>query len=44
MICENEYIANEYTTLNGEDKVVFDRLVSMLEELDDVENVYHNVD
>ena len=43
-ICENEYLANEYITLDGEEKVVFDRLVSMLEELDDVENVYHNVD
>ena len=43
-ICENEYLANEYVTLNEEDKVVFDRLVTMLEDLDDVENVYHNVD
>jgi len=44
VICENEYVANEYVTLNEEDKVVFDRLISMLEDLDDVENVYHNVD
>jgi YebC/PmpR family DNA-binding regulatory protein len=44
VICENEYIANEYVTLNDEDKPVFDRLIATLEELDDVENVYHNVD
>ena len=42
--CETEYIANEYVSLNEEDKTTFDRLISMLEELDDVENVYHNVD
>ena len=44
VICENEYVANEYVTLNEEDKVVFDRLITMLEDIDDVENVYHNVD
>ena len=44
VVCENEYVANEYVTLNAEDKQVFDRLVSTLEEVDDVENVYHNVD
>ena len=42
--CENEYLANEYVTLSDEDKQTFDRLISTLEELDDVENVYHNVD
>ena len=42
--CENEYLANEYVSLSPEDKQTFDRLVSCLEELDDVENVYHNVD
>ena len=44
IICENEYLANEYVTLNEEDKQVFTRLITTLEELDDVENVYHNVD
>lgn len=42
--CENEYLANEYVTLSEEEKPVFDRLISTLEELDDVENVYHNVE
>ena len=42
--CETEYLANEYVTLSDEDKQVFERLVSSLDELDDVENVYHNVD
>ena len=44
LTCENEYIANEYVTLNDEDKQVFDRLITSLEAVDDVENVYHNVD
>ena len=44
VICENEYLANEYVTLSEEDKPTFDRLISTLEELDDVENVYHNVE
>ena len=44
LTCENEYIANEYVTLNEEDKQVFDRLITSLEAVDDVENVYHNVD
>lgn len=44
LTCENEYVANEYVTLNEEDKQTFDRLISTLEALDDVENVYHNVE
>ncbi len=31
------------STLEGDDKDKFDRLMSMLEELDDVQDVYHNV-
>ncbi len=44
LTCENEYVANEYVTLNEEDRQTFDRLISTLEALDDVENVYHNVE
>lgn len=33
----------EATLDNDEDKDKFDRLISMLDELDDVQNVYHNV-
>lgn len=42
--CETEYLANEYVKLNEEDKQTFTRLITTLEELDDVENVYHNVE
>ena len=31
-------------TLSGEDLAKFQRLVDALEDLDDVQNVYHNVD
>lgn len=37
------WIPNETIELKGEDLEIFQRLVNMLEELDDVENVYHNV-
>ena len=40
---EITWIANEEITLNKEDKEIFDKLVNMLEEVDDVQNVYHNV-
>ena len=38
------WYAKELTTLEGEDLEVFERLVGMLEDIDDVTNVYHNVD
>ena len=31
-------------TLDGEDLVKFNKMVAALEDLDDVQNVYHNVD
>ncbi len=31
-------------SLTGEDKEIFDRLINMLEECDDVQNIYHNVE
>ena len=34
---------NEYITLDGEDKELFERLMQMLDEVDDVQEVYHNV-
>jgi YebC/PmpR family DNA-binding regulatory protein len=34
----------EYVTLEGEDKDMFDRLLSLLDECDDVQDVYHNVE
>ena len=30
-------------TLEGEDKVAFDKIITFLEDVDDVSNIYHNV-
>jgi transcriptional/translational regulatory protein YebC/TACO1 len=32
------------TTLSDDDKLSFDKLIDMLNELDDVQNIYHNVE
>jgi YebC/PmpR family DNA-binding regulatory protein len=37
-------IPNETMTLSGEDKILFEQLLDVLDELQDVQNVYHNVD
>lgn len=37
-------INEEYTSLEGDDRMYFERLLTMLEELDDVQEVYHNVE
>ena len=37
-------IPNETITLSGEDKALFEQLLDVLDELQDVQNVYHNVD
>ncbi len=36
-------LAQDYISLDGEDLEKFEKLISALEELDDVQNVYHNV-
>ena len=41
---EISYLPKERITLTGEDLEVFTKLVNMLDEVDDVQNVYHNVD
>lgn len=41
---ETAWISNSKVKLEGEDKTLFERLVSLLEDDDDVQNVYHNVD
>ena len=43
-IDEIGWYAKEKVTLEGEDKEVFDRLLSMLEAIDDVTEIYHNVE
>lgn len=42
-IDEVGWYAKEKCTLEGEDKEVFERLLSLLENIDDVDYVYHNV-
>jgi len=43
-IDEISYFANDTVKLEGDDKVKFERLLEMLDDLDDVSNVYHNVE
>lgn len=40
---ENLWIPNDYVNLSVEDKEVFERLLNMLDQVDDVQDVYHNV-
>lgn len=40
---EISYFAKDTVTLEGEDKEKFERLLTMLDDIDDVSNVYHNV-
>jgi transcriptional/translational regulatory protein YebC/TACO1 len=37
-------LSSNMITLEGDDLAKFQRLVDALEDLDDVQNVYHNVD
>lgn len=41
---EIAYIAKEKITLTGEDKDIFDRAMSMFDDVEDVRQVYHNVE
>jgi len=41
---EIQFIPQTYTTLEGDDVVVFEKFMDLLNDLDDVQNVYHNVD
>ena len=41
---EISYFSKDSVTLNGEDKEKFEKLLTMLDDLDDVSNVYHNVE
>ena len=40
---EPTMIANDYVELEGEDKMLFERLIALLDDVDDVQNFYHNV-
>ena len=41
---EITYIAKEKITLQGEDLELFNRVTTMLDDVEDVQNVYHNVE
>jgi transcriptional/translational regulatory protein YebC/TACO1 len=41
---EIQFIAQNYTTINEEDRVLFEKFLAMLDDLDDVQQVYHNVE
>lgn len=40
---EIQWVPNSYTEISEEDQVLFDKFLGMLEDLDDVQHVYHNV-
>lgn len=40
---ETAWVSNSQVSLEGEDKMLFERLITLLEDDDDVQNVYHNV-
>lgn len=40
---EIQFVAHNYVTLEGDDVPAFERFLTMLDDLDDVQNVYHNV-
>ncbi len=42
-VFEITYLAHEEVTLSDEDRPMFDKLMSMLEECEDVQDVFHNV-
>ena len=42
-ILEDTMLPNEYVELQGEELMLFQRLVNLLNEVDDVQQVYHNV-
>lgn len=41
---EIQFIPQNYTTIGGEDMELFEKFVAMLDDLDDVQQVYHNVE
>lgn len=41
---EIQFIAHNYTPISGDDIVLFEKFLAMLDELDDVQQVYHNVE
>lgn len=44
LVDEVTYLPNEMVTLSGEDKENFEKLLNMLDDVEDVQKVYHNVE
>lgn len=42
-VLETSMLPHEYVELEGDDKMLFERLVNLLDDVDDVQNIYHNV-
>ena len=43
-VMEISMLPNDYVALDGDDKMLFERLLRLLDEVDDVQRVYHNVE
>ena len=43
-IDEISYLPKEKITLNEEDKIIFEKVLALLDDVEDVQNVYHNVE
>ncbi|OUS12039.1 transcriptional regulator [Gammaproteobacteria bacterium 53_120_T64] len=43
-IDEIQFIAHDYSSLSGDDVALFERFLEMLDELDDVQRVFHNIE
>ncbi|MFV0381758.1 MAG: YebC/PmpR family DNA-binding transcriptional regulator [Breznakia sp.] len=43
-VLELTMLANEHVHLDGDDKVAFERLLALLDDVEDMQNVYHNVE
>ena len=43
-IDEVGYYAKDKVSISNEDKEIFDRLYNMLDEIEDVQHIYHNVE
>ena len=41
---EIQFIPHSFTTVSSDDRELFDKFLAMLNDLDDVQNVYHNVE
>jgi transcriptional/translational regulatory protein YebC/TACO1 len=41
---EIQFIPQSYTSLSGDDVAMFEKFLAMLNDLDDVQQVYHNVE